>query len=71
LKRLESWNGEVFRALREGTGTSAAALAGELGVTEERILRWERGEEVPHGHARELLDAWMAKHPPGKAPDES
>jgi DNA-binding transcriptional regulator YiaG len=40
-------------------------------VTEERILRWERGEEVPHGHARELLDAWMAKHPPGKAPDES
>jgi DNA-binding transcriptional regulator YiaG len=66
MKHLDGWDGEAFRVLREGTGTSAAELAQELGVTEARVRRWETGEEQPHGHARELLDAWLARNPPGK-----
>jgi DNA-binding transcriptional regulator YiaG len=64
MKPIQSWNGDAFRTLREKSGTTAAELAVRLGVTEERIARWERGDEVPSGHARELLDAWLAENPP-------
>jgi DNA-binding transcriptional regulator YiaG len=37
------------RAIRQAAGASQADLAGALGVTQETVSRWERGERSPSG----------------------
>jgi len=59
MQQVQSWDGDAFRKLRVSRGISARDLADRIGVTEDRVRRWERGEEVPHGQAREMLDAWL------------
>jgi DNA-binding XRE family transcriptional regulator len=46
--------------IRAQAGVSLAEMAEPIGVAPSTILRWERGERVPHGAAAvrygELLD---------------
>jgi DNA-binding transcriptional regulator YiaG len=42
----------VAREIREGAGVSQARLAGELGVHELTVQRWEAGTRTPHGELR-------------------
>lgn len=41
--------GERIKILRERTGKSQEALAGDIGVHSNTIARWERGEMIPRG----------------------
>jgi len=63
MKPIDRWNGEAFRNLRRRSGTTAADLAEQLGVTEDVVRRWEDGSELPSGHARERLDVWLSTNP--------
>lgn len=38
------------RAIREGAGISLSEAAQSCGTYPSTILRWERKEQVPHGH---------------------
>ena len=43
---------DVARQIREAAGVSQARLAGELGVHELTVQRWEAGTRTPHGELR-------------------
>jgi putative transcriptional regulator len=45
-----------LRALRERLAVSRATLADYLGVSPSTIGQWERGDAIPGGPARKLLD---------------
>jgi transcriptional regulator with XRE-family HTH domain len=45
------------KAIREGSGLSAAYVAGELGVTRQAVSHWECGVRTPRGP---LLEAYVA-----------
>jgi|SRR6185437_9821820 len=49
--------GAQRRFLREQAGVSLSELAAVVGVSAQTVLRWERGESVPAGHAAAYADA--------------
>jgi DNA-binding transcriptional regulator YiaG len=51
----------VRRAIRRGAGVSQIRMAAELGVARSTIIRWESGEHVPRGDARERYARLLAE----------
>lgn len=57
-------NGSTFRAMREGAGLSARALADRAEISHSTISRWERGEreisEPTYAHLSRALADFLA-----------
>lgn len=51
---------DVARQIREAAGVSQARLAGELGVHELTVHRWEAGTRTPHGELRRAYARLLA-----------
>jgi len=51
----------IARQIREAAGVSQARLAGELGVHELTVYRWESGARTPHGHLRRAYSRLLAQ----------
>jgi DNA-binding transcriptional regulator YiaG len=51
----------VARQIREAAGVSQARLAGELGVHELTVYRWETGARTPHGELRRTYARLLAE----------
>lgn len=52
---------DVARQIREAAGVSQARLAGELGVHELTVHRWEAGTRTPHGDLRRAYGRLLAE----------
>lgn len=52
---------DVARQIREAAGVSQARLAGELGVHELTISRWEAGTRSPRGDLRRAYSRLLAE----------
>jgi DNA-binding transcriptional regulator YiaG len=52
---------DVARQIREAAGVSQARLAGELGVHELTVQRWEAGTRTPHGELRRAYGRLLAE----------
>ena len=51
---------DVARQIREAAGVSQARLAGELGVHELTVHRWETGARTPQGSHRRAYARLLA-----------
>jgi transcriptional regulator with XRE-family HTH domain len=49
--------GALLRSAREMAGLSQTALAGALGISHDKIQKWERGASIPAERLRELARA--------------
>jgi len=55
VKEKPAWNAQRVRALRLYLGLSQRGLAEELGIRQQTVSEWERGQYRPRGASARLL----------------